>query len=124
LTVKKAYLSFGILITIGLGCGYLLDISFFAIQAAYVIMNIAYTFKLEQIVILDVMCIAIGFLFRVLAGTALAAVRPSDWLIICTITLSLFLGFSKRRHELLLMGPNANDHRKVLTRIAQHFLTR
>ena len=75
-----------------------------------------------DVVILDVMCIAFGFLFRVLAGTALAGVRPSEWLIICTIMLSLFLGFSKRRHELTLMGLNATNHRKVLTDYSATFL--
>jgi 4-hydroxybenzoate polyprenyltransferase len=85
-------------------------------------MNLAYTIKLKQLVILDVMCIAFGFLFRVLAGTALAGVRPSDWIIICTVTLSLFLGFSKRRHELALIGSNAMNHRKVLVDYSITFL--
>jgi len=73
-------------------------------------------------VILDVMFIAFGFVIRVLAGTELAAVEPSDWLIICTITISLFLGFSKRRHELSLMGDQSNNHRKVLTHYSIPFL--
>jgi len=74
------------------------------------------------VVIIDVMCIAFGFVFRVLAGTALAGVQPSDWLIICTITISLFLGFSKRRHELTLVGDNAENHRKVLSDYSLVFL--
>ena len=85
-------------------------------------MNIAYSIKIKHLVILDVMCIAFGFVLRVLAGTALAGVQPSDWLIICTITISLFLGFSKRRHELALIGNNANNHRKVLTDYSVTFL--
>jgi 4-hydroxybenzoate polyprenyltransferase len=73
-------------------------------------------------VILDVMCIATGFVLRILAGTTLAGVVPSDWLIICTITLSLFLGFSKRRYEIALIGENAESHRKVLTQYSLPFL--
>jgi 4-hydroxybenzoate polyprenyltransferase len=85
-------------------------------------MNIAYTIKIKHVVILDVICIAFGFVFRVLAGTTLAGVTPSDWLIICTITLSLFLGFSKRRDELASLGANATNHRKVLTDYSIGFL--
>lgn len=73
-------------------------------------------------VIIDVMCIASGFVLRVLAGTALADVTASDWLILCTITLSLFLGFSKRRHELVVTGARALNHRKVLGDYSLSFL--
>ncbi len=85
-------------------------------------MIIAYTIKIKHLVILDVMCIAFGFVFRVFAGTTLAGVWPSDWLIICTITISLFLGFSKRRHELSIINPRAQSHRKVLADYSITFL--
>lgn len=102
--------------------GFLLDVTFLAILAAYIIMNILYSFKIKQWVILDVMCIAMGFVLRVLAGTTLAGVSPSDWLFICAISISLFLGFSKRRHELALIGSSANHHRKVLSDYSIPFL--
>jgi len=122
LQVPKAYLASTILATTGLIGAFLLDRTFFVILAAYLVMNTAYSIKIKHIVILDVMCIAFGFVFRVLAGTALAGVRPSDWLILCTITVALFLGFSKRRHELALMHVNANNHRKVLSEYSISFL--
>ncbi len=68
------------------------------------------------------MSIALGFVLRVLAGTELAEVLASDWLIICTITLSLFLGFSKRRHEIALIGDDAKNHRQVLAHYSLPFL--
>ena len=85
-------------------------------------MIIAYSLILKHVVILDVICIAFGFLLRVLAGTALAKVNPSDWLIICTTTLSLFIGFSKRRHELILLSDSTTNHRNVLSDYSVPFL--
>jgi 4-hydroxybenzoate polyprenyltransferase len=122
LSVEKAYVTSAILATSALVGSYLLNLSFFAILLAYVLMNIAYSIKLKHLVILDVMCIAFGFVFRVLAGTTLVGVKPSDWLLICTITISLFLGFCKRRHELALIGTNATNHRRVLSDYSISFL--
>jgi 4-hydroxybenzoate polyprenyltransferase len=122
LQLKKAYAASAVLAIIALIGSFLVDLTFFAILSAYVAMNVAYSIKIKHIVILDVMCIAFGFVLRVIAGTALVDVRPSDWLIICTITLSLFLGFSKRRHEVILIGHEATNHRKVLTDYSITFL--
>jgi 4-hydroxybenzoate polyprenyltransferase len=101
---------------------YLLEPTFSLILVIYLIVNTAYTIAIKHVVILDVMCIAFGFVLRVLAGTTLAQVRPSDWLLICTISLSLFLGFSKRRHELAVIGASADNHRKVLEDYSLGFL--
>jgi len=91
-------------------------------HATYILINAVYTIKIKHVVILDVMCIAFGFVLRVIAGTELAGVSPSDWLLICTITVSLFLGFSKRRQELILIGHNSQNHRKVLSDYSIKFL--
>jgi len=122
LKVNKAYGASVVLGTVALLGAMLLDLSFFLILAGYVLMNLAYTIKIKEIVILDVMCIAFGFVFRVLAGTALAGVKPSDWLIICTITISIFLASSKRRHEFALFAVKVNKHRKVLADYSINFL--
>ncbi len=122
LKVNKAYAASMVMAIIALLGALLLDLTFFLILAGYVFMNVAYTIKIKQIVILDVMCIAFGFVFRVLAGTTLAGVRPSDWLIICTITVSIFLASSKRRHEFTLFEASGNNHRKVLSEYSTHFL--
>ena len=119
---NKAYAASAILAIIALSGAVLLDTAFFFILGAYVLMNIAYTIKIKQVVILDVFCLASGFVLRVIAGTSLADVKPSDWLIICTITISIFLGLGKRRHELTLVGANANNHREVLADYTINFL--
>ena len=122
LSVPVAYSGAVILATAGLIGALTLDRGFFAILISYLIINFAYTIKIKQMVILDIMCISSGFVLRVLAGTELAEVMPSDWLILCTIMLSLFLGFSKRRHELVVTGAKALTHRKVLGEYSLSFL--
>jgi 4-hydroxybenzoate polyprenyltransferase len=75
----------------------------FGVAAAYLLLNIAYSFGLKRIVILDVMMIATGFLLRALAGAVVLHVGISRWLILCTGLLALFLGFVKRRQEVASM---------------------
>jgi 4-hydroxybenzoate polyprenyltransferase len=73
-----------------------------------------YTRVLKHIVILDVMAIAIGFVLRAVAGGLVIGVPISDWLLVCTILLALFLGLAKRRHELTVLAGGARDHRRIL----------
>jgi len=122
LRVSAAYFAAIGLVGFSLLASIFLNRLFFLILLAYVVMNVAYTLRLKHVVILDVMCIAFGFVFRVLAGTELAHVSASDWLLICTITISLFLGFSKRRHELSLMEEDSTNHRRVLGQYCLPFL--
>ena len=69
---------------------------------------------LKHVVILDVLTIAIGFVLRAAAGAVVIAVPMSHWLLVCTILLALFLGLSKRRHELTLLAGAAPGHRRIL----------
>ena len=122
LLVSEAYMVSMVLAAVALILAFMMDRTFLLILLAYFVLNLAYSLKIKQVVILDIMFIASGFVLRILAGTTLAGVNPSDWLVICTITLSLFLGFSKRRNELVLMGENAGTQRKVLKEYSIHFL--
>jgi 4-hydroxybenzoate polyprenyltransferase len=100
---------------VALPLAYLLKPAFAAILTVYLISQIAYSFRLKQIVLIDVMTIASGFLLRVAAGVALVdVVRFSPWLYIFTTMLALFMGFGKRRQELALLQENANNHRAIL----------
>lgn len=80
----------------------------------YVGLQLAYTLRLKQVAILDVMLIALGFVIRVVAGAKAIDVPVSNWLYLCTLCLALFLGFCKRRHELLLLEGGAGAHRANL----------
>ncbi len=106
----------------GLGLGYLLPDSARTVIFAYMLLNILYSIWLKQVVILDVMTIAAGFVLRVLAGTFAIGVETSHWLLICTFLLSLFLGFGKRRNELLVLESGGENHRAVLAHYSPYFL--
>lgn len=81
---------------------------------AYVALNIAYTFGAKHVVILDVFIIASGFMLRLLAGTLGLGIAPSQWLLLCGLLLTLFLGFAKRRAELNALLAESAGHRRVL----------
>jgi 4-hydroxybenzoate polyprenyltransferase len=93
-----------------------------AVLAGYALLNLLYTAWLKHVVILDVMSISFGFVLRVLGGAAAAGVEVSSWLLLCTIFLSLFLAFSKRRHELILLADGASGQRRVLSHYSPAFL--
>jgi 4-hydroxybenzoate polyprenyltransferase len=86
-----------------------------AILVLYLALNVAYTYGLRDVVILDVFVIATGFMLRILAGTVGVGITPSDWLLQCGLMITLFLGFAKRRAELGALPEGGEAaHRKVL----------
>jgi len=95
---------------------------FTLVLVAYLILNLLYTTVLKHVVILDVMSVSLGFVLRVLGGAVAIDVEVSAWLLLCTIFLALFLAFSKRRHELMLLDQHASDQRPVLTSYSPAFL--
>jgi 4-hydroxybenzoate polyprenyltransferase len=99
-----------------------LGVPFLAILGIYLLLNVLYTIWLKHMVILDVMSISLGFVLRVLAGAEATNVQVSRWLFLCTIFLALFLAFSKRRHEIMLLQGAASEQRKVLDHYSPAFL--
>jgi 4-hydroxybenzoate polyprenyltransferase len=122
LSVPLAGSSALLLAAAAIGVGVRLGSAFLAIAVAYLLINLLYSLWLKNVVILDVMIIAFGFVLRVLAGGAAIRVEVSAWLLLCTSFLALFLAFSKRRHELILMATEAPDQRKVLSHYNPAFL--
>lgn len=89
----------------------------------YLALNLAYSFYLKRIVIIDVLSIAAGFVLRVVAGVVVVnVVRFSPWLYVCTTLLALLLGLGKRRHELTLLAGGATAHRAILDHYTIPFL--
>lgn len=86
--------------------------------ASYFVINIFYSWHLKHVVILDVFLISSGFMLRILAGTVGLGIAPSAWLLLCGLMVTLFLGFAKRRAELLMLeateGANNGLARRVL----------
>ena len=93
---------------------FLLRSMFGAIIVAYVVLQFAYTYWLKEQVLLDVFALAASFVLRAMAGAVVIAAPISPWLYVCTVLLSLCLGFAKRRHELMLLEAGAGSHRAVL----------
>lgn len=98
-----------------LAAAFWLSRGFGLILAAYLALQVAYSLYLKNIVLLDILAIAAGFVLRVAAGTPLVdAENFSPWLYICTTLLALFLALGKRRGELMLLGEEAGNHRESL----------
>lgn len=86
----------------------------------YLLNNLLYSFKFKNIIIVDVLSIAIGFILRVIAGGLATKVETSNWIILSTLFLSLFLGFGKRKNEIITLGKDAYDHREIYLNIQRN----
>jgi len=111
-----------LLAPVGLGLGFWLNMRTGSTLAAYGLMNLAYSFRLKHVVLLDVFIIAAGFLFRVSAGAFAIEVGISPWLLLCTFFVALFLAFCKRRHEIESLGDDAASHRGILAEYSTQFI--
>jgi len=95
---------------------------FAVLAGAYLGLNLLYSYLLKQIVILDVISISLGFVLRFVAGAVAIGVQISDWLLVCTFLLALFLALAKRRHELVLLPDSATEHRETLAEYSPYLL--
>ena len=93
-----------------------------AILAAYVIMNIAYSFYLKHVAILDVTIIAIGFVLRLFIGSVVTGIALSMWIVIMTFLLALFMALAKRRDDVLIYMETGKKMRKVIDGYNLQFL--
>ncbi len=88
---------------------------------AYFVINIFYSWHLKHIVILDVFLISSGFMLRILAGTVGLGIEPSAWLLLCGLMITLFLGFAKRRAELLMLETTEETHNSLTRRVLDEY---
>jgi len=123
LTPWFAVVSAVAILVVCLPLSFWLDFFFGLIVLGYLLLNLAYSFALKHVVIIDVMVVAAGFLLRVAAGGVIAnAERFSPWLYVFTIFLALILATGKRRHELSFLAEGADSHRKILNEYNIGFL--
>jgi len=111
--------------SLGLSClalSFLLGPGFAICALCYLALNLLYSFRLKEVVIVDVLCVSLGFVLRFVAGGVAIGVQISEWLLICTILLALFLTLAKRRHELTTLNTSAAGHRKILTEYSPYLL--
>jgi 4-hydroxybenzoate polyprenyltransferase len=100
----------------------LLGRQFLLCAAAYLALNVLYSLKLKEVVIVDVLSVSMGFVLRFVAGAVAISVVISEWLLICTILLALFLTLAKRRHELVSLNDSAASHRRILAEYSPYLL--
>ena len=111
-----------VLFVAGGGIALALGVAFSAVIAAYVLIQLLYSFALKNMLIVDMLVIATGFVLRAIAGAVAIAVPVSPWLILCAGLLALFLAAAKRRHEVLLLRGLSSAHRPVLSEYTAELL--
>lgn len=111
-----------VLITLGLALSAWLSLAFLAAVVSYVSLQVLYALWLKNVSIVDMLVIAAGFTIRAIAGALVIDVPVSPWLVLCTGLLALFLAAAKRRHEIVLLGEDASDHRPVLAEYSAELL--
>jgi 4-hydroxybenzoate polyprenyltransferase len=122
LSISVAGIVVATLVPITILAAWLVHPGFAMVLGVYFAMNVVYSYALKRAVIIDVMTIAASFVLRIVAGAVIIDVPISEWLLICTSLLALFLGFSKRRHEITVLEEDAHVHRPVLMEYSTYFL--
>ena len=119
---SQAIVIMGVLGVAGFALMATLSLKAVGILAAYVIMNIAYSFYLKHVAILDVTIIAIGFVLRLFIGSAVTGIPLSMWIVIMTFLLALFMALAKRRDDVLIYLDTGKKMRKVIDGYNLQFL--
>jgi 4-hydroxybenzoate polyprenyltransferase len=114
LTIRTALLGAVVMLSLSLWLAIGLGSSFLVVMGIYFVLMIGYCVILKQLIVLDAMTIASGFVLRVVGGAIAVQVKPTHWLIACAFLLALYLAFAKRRQELLTLSDSETRHRQVL----------
>jgi 4-hydroxybenzoate polyprenyltransferase len=116
LPVPAAAAGAAVLMLLTLAAAYVLAPAFAVLIAIYLVLNLAYSFLLKHIPIVDALTVAMFFVMRVIGGVLLISVeRFSPWMYVCMVLLALFISFGKRRSEIQLLEGGASHHRRVLS---------
>jgi 4-hydroxybenzoate polyprenyltransferase len=122
LSTTQAQIGTVVFWTLGIGVSLVLPVKTLAVVGTYIALTVAYSLVLKRIVIIDTLVIALGFVLRAVAGAFAIRVEISPWLLVCTLMLALFLGFSKRFYEQTQLGHRATAHRPNLAAYTQRLL--
>jgi decaprenyl-phosphate phosphoribosyltransferase len=108
---NAALVIFALLVTGGFGFAYFIDQKFTFVLSLYFFLNLAYSFGLKNISILDIFIVSVGFVLRVKAGGVLSKVAVSEWLMLMVFLLALFMAIAKRRDDIVLKMASGKDMR-------------
>ena len=117
ISIRNAKIIGVICLIISITLAYFVNLSTLIIITVYIFVNIFYSMKIKNVVILDVMFIALGFILRMIAGATAIEVSFSNWILLTTFCISLFLGFGKRRGEMLLANNNTQENTKFVLKL-------
>ena len=125
ISVAQAYVMMALMVALSFGSvallgGYALGVG--AVVGLYLLMNVAYCFVLKRYAILDVCTIAFGFVLRLFAGGIATGIGLSNWIVLMTFLLTLFLSFAKRRDDVLKMNQTGHAPRKNTSRYNLDFI--
>lgn len=120
--VWQALLLFTVLLALSITISIMLSSAIFWISIIYLITNILYSFGLKHLAIIDVMIVALGFVFRVMAGAYAINVPVSHWILLCTFFLSLFMAFGKRKNEMDILDSASRSHRRSISEYTDSFI--
>lgn len=115
----------GVLLVTAIVSAFFISTFFFILGILYILLHIAYTYRLKHVPIVDVMIIAAGFLIRVYAGAVIVNLHMSVWFLLTVISASLFLAVGKRQSERTLLrgfGEDLSKHRETLSHYTQRLL--
>lgn len=115
ISLRKGWWLSGSLAFIALMLSSLVSVWAFACVLAYALLNVGYSLRWKHVAVLDVFIISSGFMLRILTGTIGLNIEPSSWLLLTGLMVTLFLGFAKRRAELLALE-SSGIHDRALTR--------
>jgi 4-hydroxybenzoate polyprenyltransferase len=113
ITPLQGFLAAAVCMSLSVIAAWFADVRVLSIVLVYLSINVAYSLRLKHQAVIDVFCIASGFMLRILAGTWGIRIPPSGWLILTGMFITLFLGFAKRRVE-WIDAAGANGRRPVL----------
>jgi 4-hydroxybenzoate polyprenyltransferase len=119
---RTAVIAAALFAVVSIPSALLLDPQVGLISVAYLATMMAYSLLLKNFVIVDVLVVSAGYVLRVAAGVVVTGVPFSAWLYVCTTLLALFISFSRRRHELLILEGTADEHRSTLSEYSTRLL--
>ena len=125
ISVAQAYVMMALMVALSFGSVALLGeyaLGVGAVVGLYLLMNVAYCFVLKRYAILDVCTIAFGFVLRLFAGGIATGIGLSNWIVLMTFLLTLFLSFAKRRDDVLKMNQTGHAPRKNTSRYNLDFI--
>jgi 4-hydroxybenzoate polyprenyltransferase len=123
ISVKEGVIAAIILGAVVLAASFMLHKGLCSILLVYIAFNLLYSKIFKNAVIFDVFCLGAFFFLRLAAGSVVTGVKLSHWIIFMTMLLALFLGFTKRRQELAILGrPQAIAHRSILMQYNTYFI--